>query len=209
MRKIKIFYIDENNEDMGLFLRTFSGEFDIVSLEPDESTTIEEIIQNTVKSDIDIVIVDYDLKETKPVTFNGDELIKSLHDELYKFPAYILTAYEDRAIESTDEDDIVFDKENALSKKPDIFKKRIKSKVGKYLQELSDAENGMISLLAKKSKEGLNATEYNTLVDYDDLLEKSRSKKTKLAEQLKIDASDIKKLLDLTQEIKKELKDKK
>ena len=109
-KKYKIGYVDEDDEDIHSFLRRFCNDFQIEILKPDPTTTINEVISWIFESKLDMVVVDFDLKEKVGVKFYGSDILRMLNEQYFKYPMFMLTSYEDRAINESDAsiDDVIF-----------------------------------------------------------------------------------------------------
>lgn len=172
--KYRIGYIDENGQDVILFKQQFSDYFDVYILRIDNSTTLDDVISWINSSHLDLIIVDYNLKENLSIDFYGNEVLETLNKQRLNFPMYMFTAYEEEAISRSDEllDDLIFSKQ-IVSDNCEIMVTRIKNKIKKYKSELEWKEKRHREL-AKKSE--LTITEEDELLRLDNFLEETANK---------------------------------
>jgi hypothetical protein len=208
-RKHKIGYIDEDRAEVRAFKRFAKNDFDIMDFEINADTTIDGLFQSIMKSDISALVIDYDLKETNIIRFNGDEVVNKVIEELYNFPLFILTSYEGDALDAVEDVDIVYDKE-LMENKRGMLIKRIRNKIENYHDRLEEAEKELLRLIKKKDKDGLSHLEEDRLIELDNFLQHSISKKDRLPTYLK-QPGGLKKLDNLinkTEELLKEMRKK-
>lgn len=192
--KYMIGYIDENDEDVILFKQQFSDYFDIVILQIDSSTKLEDVISWIYSTHLDLVVVDYNLKENLPIDFYGNEILETLNRQRLNFPMYMFTSYEDEAISESDEliDDLIFEK-HLVSKNREIMITRIKNKIKKYKSELEQKEKRHRELSLKTE---LTIIEEEELLRLDYFLEEATNKLGSTPITLK-DTRSLKKLCEL------------
>lgn len=199
-KKYKIGYIDESEDDVILFQQQFSDYFDIEILPIDSSTTMEDVISWIYTTHLDIIVVDYRLKENLEIDFNGNEILETLNRQRLNFPMYMITAHEDEAISESDEslDDLIFDKE-LVSNNLDIMVTRIENKIKKYKFELEQKEKRHRELSLKNE---LTIKEEEELLRLDYFLEETTSKLGVTPITLK-DTKSLKKLCELIEKVDK------
>ena len=182
-KEYKIGYIDENHADITLFLQQFSDCFEIKTLKPEPTTTIEEVISWIMGSQLDLIVVDFDLKEGRGVDFYGNDILEKLNENYLNFPMFMLTSHEERAINESDAsiDDVIYSKDDA-NDYIHIFVTRFKNKISKYKSEISKAKTRHEEL-AQKSE--LTLDEEGEFLLLDDFIEQSYGKKGVLPKNLK------------------------
>lgn len=168
-------YVDENDDDILLFQQQFSDHFNIVPLELDLSTNIGDVISWVFDSHLDLIIVDFDLKEKLEMDFCGNDILETLNEQYLNFPMFMLTSYELRAINESDAsiDDVIYSK-NDVYNNIDIFVMRFVNKIVKYKSEINKAKIRHEEL-AKKSE--LTFEEEDEFLNLDDFIEKVHDKK--------------------------------
>lgn len=169
-RKYKIGYVDEDHEDINLFLQQFSDYFKIETLEPKPTTTIKEVISWIMFSKLDLIIVDFDLKERLEIDFFGNDILQKLNEHYLNFPMFMLTSHEERAIDTSDAsiDDVIYSKEE-VNNNTNIFITRFNNKIYKYKSEISKAQKRHEELAQKSN---LTLEEENDFLNLDDFIEK-------------------------------------
>lgn len=174
-QKYKIGYVDEDHEDINLFLQQFSDYFEIETLEPEPTTTIKEVISWIMFSKLDLIIVDFDLKERLEIDFFGNDILEKLNEHYLNFPMFMLTSYEERAIDESDAsiDDVIYSKEDVYDNIT-IFVNRFKNKISNYKLEINEAQKRHVEL-AKKPE--LTFEEEEEILNLDDFIEKVYGKK--------------------------------
>lgn len=193
-QKYKIGYVDENDDDIMFFLQQFSDFFKIEILKPESTTTIEEVISWIIDFQLDLIIVDFDLKEGLAIDFYGNDIMEKLDEHYLNFPMFMLTSHEERAIDESDAsiDDMIYSKDN-VSENTAIFVRRFENKISKYKSEISKAQKRHEEL-AKKS--GLTFEEEEEFLNLDDFIEQSYGKKGATPKVLK-NAESLGKLSEL------------
>lgn len=170
----KIGYIDENGEDVILFEQNFSEYFDVEVLSIDSSTTLNDVISWIYSTHLDLIVVDYNLKENLAIDFYGNEILEELNKQRLNYPMYMFTSYEKEAISKSDEllDDLIFYK-RTVYKNPEIMITRMYNKIKKYKTELEQKENRHKEL---SLKEELTFKEEEELLRLDYFLELTANK---------------------------------
>lgn len=110
--KYKIGYIDEDSNQVKLYrrkLREFG--FEVIGYEFHKGMTLEELMQQVQKSDIDLLMIDYKLNESNIIPFNGEAVERYMYENKPLFPHIIFTNKIDQAEPDVDDLKIIFDKE--------------------------------------------------------------------------------------------------
>ena len=174
-KKYKIGYVDEDDHDINSFLRRFCDFFQIRTLKPDSTTTIDEVISWISGSKLDMVVVDFNLKERHGVHFYGDAILKKLNEHYFNFPMFMLTSHEDKAINESDAsiNDVIYSKRE-VHKNSAIFVKRFNNKISKYKSEINKAQERHEELSQKSE---LTFKDEEELLNLEDFIEKVHDKK--------------------------------
>lgn len=164
-------YVDESEEDIHEFLDFFEDCFTIVTYMPDNLTTIDDIISWILDEHLDIIIVDFDLKEKHSVDFYGTQILETLNKKHLNFPMFMFTGYEDSAIQESNAlvAGLIY-KKNFVYNNVEEFSKRIKIKVDKYKSSLEKARIDHAELIKKTTR---SPEEENKLLEIDSFLEAS------------------------------------
>lgn len=220
----KIIYVDEYKEDIENFLDYFEdkdtqGNFEIIPLFP--KNNIEETIEEIFTNKPDAVVSDYMLNEYKVdidynVPYTGVDLIERILESKEKFPSFVMTSYDDQAIKTSQDVNIVYikdilhgseEKTNAKAN----FVDTVQSQIIHYKKRIENAEKELNELISKSEKEALNAREEERILELEKLIEEATDKKCKIPKQLKElkNLNMIHKMIDNTDELLKELKKEK
>jgi len=178
-RKYRIGYIDDDPSEIRSFKRFAKKDFEIIAYDLNENTTLESLFETIVESGVSALVIDYDLKDKELVSFNGDEVADKINEELHDFPVIILTAYEEEALDYVEDPNIVYEKERMGDEKQTLLK-RIKIKIDSYYRKLASSEKELLGLVEKNDKKGLSAWEEDRMVELDNFLERSVSRKDKI-----------------------------
>jgi Skp family chaperone for outer membrane proteins len=208
--KYKIGYIDEDEADVDKFKRFARNDFVINAFDLDMNTTLNSLFQDVLKSEVSALVIDYRLRETNIIKFNGDEVVNKVKEELHDFPLFILTSHEDDALDAVEDVNIVYEKDLMDDNKGKMLIKRIKTKIEHYYKNLKNAEKELLDLIDKKDKDGLTALEEDRLIELDDFLQHSVCKKDRIPNFLKKQEGfeKLNALINKTEELLKEIKGK-
>ena len=194
----KIVYIDEYQDDIDDFLDYFddkdSGKnFDIKILLPAEN--LNEMINLIFQENPDAIISDFQLNEYKTdisynVPYTGVGLAERILETKHNHPCFVLTSYDDDAIKTSQDVNIVYikdilhgieEKSNAKANFLDI----VENQILHYRKRISNAEKELLALVEKSNTQDLNANEEDRLLELDTFIEQSIDKKSALPKHLK------------------------
>lgn len=209
--KYRIAIIDELQDDIDDFFAFFEDDFDVVEIELVDNK--EKMIQNIFDAKVDAVAFDYKLMEhNSNISFDGNELLERLDEELYDFPAFILTQNVPDASRKTNIDDFrIFSKRwmNRETSEGEELLIKVKNRIKKYYKNLQDAENELFTLIEQHQKEGiLDANEIQRMKVLDDFIEHSMYLKTKIPSDWKSPEAliELKHFVDIAEKILEKLK---
>lgn len=163
--KYKIGYIDEESTWIGVFQRNLGEDFDVVIFPLSEDTTLEGIVNAIQEENLDCLVVDYELKESSMVTFNGDEIIERVRLTNPEFPMLIITGHEENEVVTVVDDADIVRTKNELAERTPLFIKRIKGKILSHRKKIGEIDSEIKSLATKKVEVGLSVLEENRLND--------------------------------------------
>lgn len=167
--KYKVAYIDEDKGWINTFYHTFKNEFDIKKIEVNSESSVESIIAELQKSELNAIVTDYLLEENAEVPFNGNRIIESIKRIRPHFPVVMLTSYPTQAIGHTDDVHIIYSKdiltvENDKDQEElEIFKTKILSNISNYYRKIEDTNIRIEQLIEMRNTEGLNILEEEEL----------------------------------------------
>ncbi|WDF05496.1 hypothetical protein [Shouchella hunanensis] len=167
--------------------RDQSFNFVEVSLKNDVEEMAEEIISQKLNG----ILVDYQLKITRPeITYTGVDLVIKLDEYVENYPSFILTAFSDTAENELIDVNKIYEKE-AYFNDPSLLNRRIQRQVENYRKAIDKSEEEVLRL---RKKDNLTLKEEERLVELDTFIEKHLSKKDSLAKSIK--SSSYNKKLD-------------
>jgi DNA-binding NarL/FixJ family response regulator len=171
--KYKIGFVDEAPEWILQFKRFANGNFDVESFALSENTTLDSLVNEIRGKNLDCVIVDFELKESELLQFNGDEIVDKIREKTPYFPLFIITNKDEMDVLNQAEDnDIVYDKDLLTNDKKETFILRIKNKIEHYYAKIEHANQEIERLVQQKTERSLAPTEEEQLSEYYLFLEK-------------------------------------
>lgn len=194
----KIVYIDEYQNVINDFLDYFdekdSGKnFDIKFLLPAEH--LDEMIDLIFHENPDAIISDFQLNEYKTdisynVPYTGVELAEKILEKKHNHPCFILTSFDDDAIKTSQDVNIVYIKDilhgiEGKSHAKANFLDIVENQILHYRKRISDSEDELLELVKKSETQNLNAKDEARLIELDTFIEQSTDKKSALPEHLK------------------------
>lgn len=170
--KYKIGYIDEDVNQVKLYRRKLKiFGFEVIGYEITKGMPLQELMKQVYSSDIDLLMIDFRLKEGNILAFNGDEVEREIYDNKPQFPHIIFTNRADQAKPDVDDPKIIFDKEivfpndegdeNIQTK--DFIEVLTKS-IEQYKKHISKRKNTISELLEKEKTSELSNDEKNLLL---------------------------------------------
>jgi hypothetical protein len=203
MRKYTIGYVDESDEDVRLFQRFADEDFEIKEFTP--IPNLEELVSDILGSNIDALIVDYDLKEESPeIGYYGEAIIEKILSIKDGFPVFIFTSHDEEGevTEQSSDVDIVIDKEDMSNNNKTKLLRRIRQKIDNYYKQIKNKEKRLFELLKKKNEDTLTDEEEDELIECDDFLEKTINKSHSIKEKVKaFYKDDVKDMIELLNKI--------
>ena len=180
----KILFIDEEGTQHDQFLDYF--ELVCPEINPEcmfPSATIAEMMQRIEDYKPDAVVTDFQLNEMKvdikyTVKYNGIELIKSIRDQMNDFPCFVVTSFDDDAVNDTDDVNLVYIKDVLKPKKDNdkakvTFAERIISQIDKYQSKIGNAKKELMALIDKRETGKATAKDEEKIIELDNFLEKT------------------------------------
>ncbi len=114
-KRYKIGYIDEDVNQVTIFTRALKEySIDVIGYEIHQGMTEESILELVYNSDIDLLMIDFYLKDKGILTFNGDELARRFREVKSRFPMIIFTSNENDAFDEVDDPNIIYNKDMVL-----------------------------------------------------------------------------------------------
>lgn len=205
----KIGYIDENILEVKTYKRKLKKHgFDVIGYDFVKGMTPEALMEQVYNSDIDLLMIDFKLKDSNKVSFNGDVIENLIYNTKPLFPHVVFTS--DKALaEVTIEDwKILFDKttifpddddddENDETKR---FIKILGQSIEQYRKYISVRKEKLSDLLKKGNEHGLSDAEKDEALSLQEELNNlDQSSRNEIPKQL----VSLKMLDDLAESRKK------
>jgi hypothetical protein len=210
--KYTVAYIDEVDSDIRSFKRSVllrsTEKFDVISYKPRPS--INETISEIFENHIDAIVADFRLSEEDPlVHYNGSDVIREILNIRIDFPVFILTSFEDDAIDKGFDVNIVYEKKD-IQESSKFFEKVI-IQIKKHKAKIELAEVRLIELLKKQNEGEITYLEEEELITLDSFIEKTLDRKSSIPNNFKCNSNSerLNKLIDKTDELINEIKLKK
>lgn len=169
--KYKIGYIDEDINQVKKYQRRFRKYgFEVIGYDFENEMSLEDLMEQVFKSDIDLLMIDYKLNETNKVTFNGEEVESYFYDKKPLFPHIVFTNKVDQAEPHVEDWKIIFDKDDIFSEdendeiKVQHFITTLERSIEQYRKHIQRRKEDISNLLEKGKVEKLNPTEKHTLL---------------------------------------------
>ena len=148
--------------------KNFKDEFEVHIVEVEQfPKVVSGIWQTIVNTEADAVIVDYRLNESGVLAYTGESVLREIRKHNLHLPVFMVTSYEDNAIQECDEVQIIRGK-NVLNTSENLskFKHLIKAAVERYQSKEAESE-AVVQELSRKIDKGepLTETEYATKFD--------------------------------------------
>ncbi|WP_348800125.1 hypothetical protein [Flavobacterium adhaerens] len=170
--KYKIGYIDEDINQVKLYRRKLKNfGFKVIGYEITKGMSLQELMEQVYSSDIDLLMIDFRLKEGNILAFNGDEVEREIYEKKPLFPHIIFTNKADQAEPDVDDLKIIFDKEIVFPgdngddhPKTKHFIDVLTKSIEQYKKHISKRKDTISELLEKEKTNELNVDEKNLLL---------------------------------------------
>lgn len=217
MRKHKVAYVDENSRDIHNFQRRVYEILDVLAFIP--KPDLDEFVQELLDSDAQAFVVDFRLHEYRtevegPITYNGSELIERILAVRKGFPCFVLTSFDEDAVQQTVDVNYVYPKD-ILNPDKQLGKitlaEKIRVQIEHYQANLAKQSDRFQALLMKSDSQGLTEAEENELLKLDSFLESTLDDRESLSSDKKsqLAVGKIDELILSTQELLRALKEEK
>ncbi|EHU1298006.1 response regulator [Acinetobacter baumannii] len=172
----KLAYIDEQETSISNFYSHFADDYELLTIKVDKNSTIESILEECFKANVDAIITDYKLEEEGNVNFNGDALFNAIKKIKPHFPVIMLTSWEPEAIDHMENVHLIYNKDilDGKSKEEfDLFNSKICHNIKNYYKKIDDTNERISILVDKRIKTDLTVSEEEELTKlymlYDEL----------------------------------------
>jgi hypothetical protein len=183
MEKFRVAYIDESDEDIRKFQFFADNYFEIVPFKP--IPNIEELVVEILQSGVDALVIDFDLKEEDAsIKYNGADLVNAYTERREGFPVFILTSYDEQAIEKGDDVNIVYEKKE-MYEKNEKFLEKIFQQIKKYHKRIEEAEEELLRLVQLRKESKATLDDEKEILRLDHFIESSLDKQSSVPQEFK------------------------
>jgi hypothetical protein len=193
MDKYKILFVDEVAADIRRFQRYVhkndtEGKFELITKTPEN--TLENFLDEIKGENFDAIITDHKLhEENANITFDGIELVRAINSIKSFFPCFVLTSFDDEAVENGDDVNIVYVKgimdPLGESKSHATFLFKIENQIKHYKKKILEAEEKLDELINLSHERDLSAAEEEKLLEYEKFIENTTDKKVSIPKHIK------------------------
>jgi hypothetical protein len=209
MKKHKVAYVDEERSAINTFQRQVHETLDVLEFIP--KPDLDEFVQELLNSEAEAFVVDFRLNVGRidvegPITYNGSELVEKILAVRKGFPCFVLTGYDEDAVQQTTDVNYVYSKDILEpGKQPGniTLAEKIRVQIEHYQANLKKQNERFEALLHKSETQGLTEAEENELLKLDSFLESVLDDRESLAPEKKneIAVGKIEELINSTQEL--------
>lgn len=186
----KVLFIDEEQETFDYFNdyvdhSSTKDVIEVITQFPLED--FEEMIQLILNTNPDAIITDFMLNEIKEdikynIPYNGVELMEEFLQIREGFPFFVLTSFDDLAINKSNDVNKVYIK-NLLHNKEETkakanFIDRVVSQITNYKSRIDSYENELLDLIELRNEGKASIDIEKRIIELDDLLEKAIDKRS-------------------------------
>ena len=161
--KLKIGYVDENPREVARYERKLRDWFDVIGYDIEKGLTLTELLDRVYESDIDLLMVDFLMKEKGILSYNGDEVVRAFEEIRPRFPMIIFTSYNNQAFPEVDNPNIIYDK-SILKDDRGYFVTVLQKNIKVYKDFIQKRKDVINTLLEKGEREVLSELEKNELL---------------------------------------------
>ena len=169
--KYIIGYIDEDINQVKKYTRRLKEfGFEVIGYDFFKGMSLDELMSQVYQSNIDLLMIDYKLKESNIVTFNGDAVESEFYDKKPLFPHIIFTNKVDQAEPFVEDWKIIFDKDEIFSddeedeKKVTHFITTIIKSIEQYRNHFNKKKAILAKLIEKSENTKLTLPEIEVLL---------------------------------------------
>ncbi len=190
--KYTIGYIDEDNREVLKYKRKLRNYgFNVIGYKFKQGMSINELMEQVYKkNEIELLMIDFNLKSSNIVTFDGNEVESDFYDKRPLFPHIIFTSDTDYAEQFVEDWKIIFDKGEVFKDQESTkrFVMILEKSIEQYKKHVSKQKDILSDLLTKK-EEGLSVSEKDKLIKTQQYLASlDRTHINEVPEQLLLDS---------------------
>ena len=156
-------YVDEDEGEVKKVARRLRDNFKVKSYDVSAGPGKDELIDDIYNSDIDLLLVDFMMKDKGVVTYNGDEIAREYEKIRPEFPIIIFTNRETDAFPVVDDVNAIYDKENLTREKKSHFIEILYKNILRYEGYVSQMKGKLENLIEKRVEQELSPSEKEEL----------------------------------------------
>lgn len=167
----RIGYIDEDVKQVKKYQRRFRDfKIEVIGYNFYKGMSLEELMSQVYESQIDLLMIDYKLRETNLVAFNGEAVESEFYDKKPLFPYIIFTNKVDQAEPFVEDWSRIFDKDEIFNEEEEDKEKiqhfitTLIKKIEQYRNHISRKKNEISSLLEKSKVKKLTQEEKHNIL---------------------------------------------
>ncbi|MDD7913333.1 hypothetical protein [Polaribacter ponticola] len=187
--KYTIGYIDEDPNEVNTYarrLRPFG--FNVVGFNFEKGMSFNELMTQVYDAnEVDLLMIDFNLKGSNIVAFDGDKIESDFYDKKPRFPHIIFTSDTEYAEGFVEDLKIIFDKEDVFEDEETIqkFVTMLEKSILQYRNHIKKKKTLIAELLTKGENEGLDSSEQDSLISLQrELGDLDKTKKKEIPEKL-------------------------
>ena len=178
----KIVFVDEEIDQQEMLARHFKSLCPEVILCCEfPLQTIEEMIDKIWSLCPDAIVTDFRLNEIREginyvVKYNGIDLLKAIREQREGYPCFVITSFDDQAVNVSDDVNLVYDKSLLLSSSENekvTFASRVIQQVEKYRSRIESARHELAELIQNHKFDAADVHDEQRIIELDTFLEKA------------------------------------
>lgn len=201
----KIGYVDEAEKEVKKIFRKLENDFEMVSYDIQRGLPKDELINRIYQSDIDLLLVDYFLKDKGTLVYNGDAVVREFEKIKPKFPMIIFTNEPNDAFPQVDNVNIIYSKE-VLDKSKPWFIEVLKRNIQYYEQYIDSRKTRIAELIEIRQQGKLTPIEKEELFNLQLDLNKLDERENKETPNHLLSDRNLDELTEITDDAEKLLK---
>ncbi len=163
----------------------------------------------------DAIVTDFQLNEIKidikyTVKYNGINLLKAIREQREDFPCFVMTSFDDQAVNVSDDVNLVYDKSQldaTVENEKVTFAARVIQQIDKYRSRVANARIELKGLIDKRLSSDVNVYEEQRIIELDTFLERALGTQSSIPPELKTlsNLNRLNKLINKVDEILKRI----
>ena len=142
--------------------------------------TVEEMLDKIWSLCPDAIVTDFQLSEIRTnvkytVKYNGIDLLNAIRAERENFPCFVITSFDDQAVNVSDDVNLVYDKSqlyNTDENEKVTFAARVTQQIDKYRSRVKKAKLELKELVDKRLSGNANVYDEQRIIELDTFLER-------------------------------------